>query len=728
MARILLACCVPLMVMAQSIDVTPYVLPVNPANRGAEIAEVHPAWDLDSDAADFGGKKIPAVWRSNGLVTGMMGILRFGPAVPVFLCWKKGATEFCPPFTPGAGGARMTRMQSDAVAVTYSPFDGVEVTQTTIAVNARLLRSRATVRSTVARRLSVRLMGGIVEQSETGHVKPFDPAPASEATREGVRYVWRMSPENGDIALTPGKSVDVDFSLSFGGDPKAAAASFNDQLAARQRQSERVWAAVPRFDFHDPQMNLFHRIMWERLRGLAENPAGRIPFAYFMGTSAPWGIDGLWLWDAAFQSQVLQYADPDWATRLIEVVLFGQYPDGLVPHWATPNSRTEISQPPLLSWAAWRLYTNHGGAAFLERVYPRLARMHQWFEKARTRPDGLPYWKQPDESGMDNSPAFDEGADAHVDLVAQLVADAGMLAEIAGALGRKDDQQAWLKQQDVWRERMGRMWDQQDGFYFPMKAEKRIPVYGIQGFFPLWDTKLEPARRAALLARLQDPAEFWTPYPVPSVSLKAPQFMQPKWFANTYGSPETGRRATERLEDYTSVYWRGPVWVFANAIIYEGLRRSGEFSVANELGARMVKMMFEAARYGGMLWENFDPRDGKPSRLLPKGQADEMAASIYFLKALYDSQVGVEPAEAPRPDLLRLRYTAVPKADVGGLRFGAWKISQKVSGDEVVITVDRAPQKDARVEVENRTGQRLRTRVIGAKTTKQPQMDTDKHR
>src|SRR5208282_3015246 len=88
---------------AQAIDVTPYALPLNAANRGAEISEVHAAFDLDPDAADFGGKKIPAVWRSNGLVTGMMGILRFGPAVAAYVCWQKGQEEFCPPFTNGLG-------------------------------------------------------------------------------------------------------------------------------------------------------------------------------------------------------------------------------------------------------------------------------------------------------------------------------------------------------------------------------------------------------------------------------------------------------------------------------------------------------------------------------------------------------------------------------------------------------------------------------------------------
>src|ERR1035438_6256301 len=100
--------------------------------------------------------------------------------------------------------------------------------------------------------------------------------------------------------------------------------------------------------------------MWERLRGLAENAAGDIPSAFFMGTSAPWGIDGLWLWDAAFVAPVLQYGDPKWAQRVIEDVLAQQDPSGLVPHWSTPHSRTKISQPPVLSWAAWRLYLFHG--------------------------------------------------------------------------------------------------------------------------------------------------------------------------------------------------------------------------------------------------------------------------------------------------------------------------------------------------------------------------------
>jgi hypothetical protein len=218
----------------------------------------------------------------------------------------------------------------------------------------------------------------------------------------------------------------------------------------------------------------------------------------------------------------------------------------------------------------------HGRRAFLEEVYPRLAALHRWFAKARTRPDGLPFWKQPDESGMDNSPAFDEGTDAHVDLAAELLADAQELEKIARLLGRGDEAAAWRRQVQAWRAGLEKMWDESGRFFFPLKGQNRVPVYGIQGLFPLWDAQLRVDRRRALLARLQDPAEFWSPFPIPSVSLRSPQFMTPKWFANTYGSPETGQRAAERLQDYTSVYWRGPVWIFSNAIIYEALRqRSG---------------------------------------------------------------------------------------------------------------------------------------------------------
>jgi hypothetical protein len=88
-----------------------------------------------------------------------------------------------------------------------------------------------------------------------------------------------------------------------------------------------------------------------------------------------------------------------------------------------------------------------------------------------------------------------------------------------------------------------------------------------------------------------------------------------------------------------------------------------------------------------------------------------MAASIYYLKALYDSHIGLEAAEAPTSKQLRLRYTAAPKADVSGLRFGSWSIAQKVKGKDVEVTVLRAPDKGAVITVEDQSGQGLRIKT-----------------
>ena len=141
----------------------------------------------------------------------------------------------------------------------------------------------------------------------------------------------------------------------------------------------------------------------------------------------------------------------------------------------------------------------------------------------------------------------------------------------------------------------------------------------------------------------------------------------------------------------------------------------------------MVTMMMEAARYGGMLWENFDPQTGRPSRLLPKGQADEMAASIYFLKVLYDQRVALEPAEAPDAKRLRLRFTKVPTASVKNLRFGGWTLALNATqeGGEVTLEVEHAPApttpgEAAVIEVENATGAPLQVRFGGRTRTLAP--------
>ncbi|WP_454850464.1 MGH1-like glycoside hydrolase domain-containing protein [Promicromonospora soli] len=117
--------------------------------------------------------------------------------------------------------------------------------------------------------------------------------------------------------------------------------------------------------------------------------------------------------------------------RLV-TLLDAQWPDGRVPQivydverdddyapgaefWRSATSG--LVQPPVHAWAAWLVHcADPAGSAregFLARVYPRLARWHEYLHGPRAGAVGLPVTKHPWETGTDNSPLWD-AALAHV--------------------------------------------------------------------------------------------------------------------------------------------------------------------------------------------------------------------------------------------------------------------------------------------------------------------------
>jgi len=83
-----------------------------------------------------------------------------------------------------------------------------------------------------------------------------------------------------------------------------------------------------------------------------------------------------------------------------------------------------------------------------------------------------------------------------------------------------------------------------------------------------------------LVARLQDPAAYWSAYPVPSVPLEARHFQDHR-------------------------YWAGPTWVNTNWTIIQALERRGSPELAAELRDRTLKLVEERG-----FAEYFSPTDG----------------------------------------------------------------------------------------------------------------------
>ena len=83
--------------------------------------------------------------------------------------------------------------------------------------------------------------------------------------------------------------------------------------------------------------------------------------------------------------------------------------EGTVTHLPTPVD-ADVTKPPLLAWAAWKLYTMDGDREFLDEIYEPVVRWNNWwFEHSDPAGSGLCQYLHPYSSGLDDSPLWDGG-------------------------------------------------------------------------------------------------------------------------------------------------------------------------------------------------------------------------------------------------------------------------------------------------------------------------------
>ncbi|HET6706589.1 MGH1-like glycoside hydrolase domain-containing protein [Amycolatopsis sp.] len=338
-----------------------------------------------------------------------------------------------------------------------------------------------------------------------------------------------------------------------------------------------------------------------------------------------------WSWDSAFIAFGLRHLSPAHARRELRTLFAAQWADGRVPHIVfAPDTPPEayfpgpsfwqagrtsgLVQPPVHARAALAVHEAEPDHAFLASLYPRLV---AWHDHLRTCRDvggrGLVAIVHPWESGMDNSPAWDEPlkrvplatgfvrrdlqhGDAgdrpsdddygrYVRLAAAyrdsgyadpgdfvvedpgfnaLLADAELaLAEIAEHLGLPSDahREAAARLEKAMQETL---WD--DGFFFArdVRTGALIHEHTCAGLLPLVLPDLAVA--PALLAAATGPRfRLGRVHGVPSYDLTAPGF-------------DPGR------------YWRGPSWFNVGWLVRRGLLHHGEFALAERLGDNLVEI------------------------------------------------------------------------------------------------------------------------------------------
>jgi hypothetical protein len=358
-----------------------------------------------------------------------------------------------------------------------------------------------------------------------------------------------------------------------------------------------------------------------------------IPFAY---TRPARRYPEQFFWDSCFHAVAWSRIDPARARAELRTLVAAQRPDGLIGHtifWhrsvrpsrapiynvlRRSDAATWTIQPPLLGWAwaetAARSPDDAGFAA--EGLDPILA-YHRWIERERGDADGLVGILQPDESGLDATPAYDGplGWRSHsrpgfLALVRfnrrrgydyrRIVRDGGFHATdvlVNTALALSWSHLARLGHPDgraraarITEALVARLYDPSRGLFFPEGPDgRRLPVSTWAWLSPLaLDDLPEEIGRRLVEEHLLDPRRYWLPFPVPSTSAAEPAFR------------------AGRIGRIFPRYWRGPTWLFATVPILQGMLRLGYRDEARDLVGRTTELVRRAG-----FCEYYNPRTGE---------------------------------------------------------------------------------------------------------------------
>ena len=368
---------------------------------------------------------------------------------------------------------------------------------------------------------------------------------------------------------------------------------------------ETIFAARKKWlDTHYTGNNPVLRRAISQLKTQLCSPCGNLTSRWT--TPDRWPHRNMWLWDSVFHAMALRHIDLDFAKDAIRAVFLGQDEAGFIPHFATPDGKSAVTQPPVLGYGIAKILEKADDPDFLAEVYPKNKKFLDWCAANRDQDgggllewfiDGRPFCRC-GESGMDNSSRFD--AAAHLDATdfnAFYARECQIMARFAQKLGTAEDAANWQMRADKVNALMNeRLWDETQNLYVDYDIYKncRSQVLSSAGFLPLISgaPTLDMAKKMATL--LRDPQKFGTKLPIPSIARDS--------------------------SCYSTDMWRGPVWININFMVADALKNYGLAEPGDEIVRKTRAAIEKYFHIYGTFFEYYDADDALPPvKLARKG-------------------------------------------------------------------------------------------------------------
>ena len=371
-----------------------------------------------------------------------------------------------------------------------------------------------------------------------------------------------------------------------------------------------------------------------------------------------------WNWDSGFIALGWMHIDPEKAIQEMESLFSGQWNNGFLPHiifhdaekfgdqyfpsakyWNSNTSESApkematsgISQPPIHGYVLERMVQKIGLNDRIKALIEKTLKLHRFYYEYRdTLNNGLVNITHNWETGMDNAPWWDDALwriskeqleDVRIDrrdkqvvensadtrpsdeaykryiwllntlkaakyesippdhpyqmldltFNAIFLASGDSLVRLGGQCNI--DVSTLKKQVALGKESFSRnLWNEAEGYFSPMDMVNRklVPGWGAASFTPLFASLLSAAQQEVVFGHLEQVLEY------PAVPSFDPQHRQ----------------------YHPMKYWRGPIWINMNYLIWQGLKNYGKTKLANQLKHQLLSLI---EQYGFMEYFPVNP-------------------------------------------------------------------------------------------------------------------------
>lgn len=235
-----------------------------------------------------------------------------------------------------------------------------------------------------------------------------------------------------------------------------------------------------------------------------------------------------------------------------------------------PTEDEPMVNPPLFAWIELKNYKLTADKDRLEKVLPILVKYYSWIEKnMRSKWGNGLYYNTPLGSGMDNTPRDGVNKGGYIDMSAQQAFAAKCIFEIAQIIDNELIQKTFHDKYEGLKLIINyNCWNDEAGFYYDFKQDGSLSsTKHIGAFWTLLSQIADENKFQELKKHLTNPAEFWRPHLVPTLSYDDPHY------------------------DVTGHYWRGSVWAPTNYMLIKGLEKYGDYFTAYQIAENHLKNM-----------------------------------------------------------------------------------------------------------------------------------------